>query len=68
MIENRETIKRFSDIAAGFGASRLLEIGGSDDWDSAVVSGDDGRGINETLSSHSHPPPVSTQHPRHSCG
>lgn len=31
VIENRETIKRLSDTAAGLGASGLLEMGGGED-------------------------------------
>lgn len=41
MIENRETIKRLSAKAVGFGASRLFEVDVGEVWSSVMVSGED---------------------------
>lgn len=48
MIENRETIKRLSATAAGFGASGRLERDVGEGGASAMVSGEDGRGSNKS--------------------
>lgn len=60
-MENRETIKRLSATAAGLGASGLLEVHVGEDLGSGRVSGEDGLGCNKRSSSHSYPPPKSTQ-------
>lgn len=41
-MENRETIKRLRDAAAGLGVSRVLEVGVGEVWHSAMVPGEDG--------------------------
>lgn len=41
-MENRETIKRLRDTAAGSGFSRVLDMGVGEVWHSVTVSGEDG--------------------------
>lgn len=38
-MENRETIKRLRDVAAGLGVSRVLEVGVGEVWHSVMVPG-----------------------------
>lgn len=52
-MENRETIKRLSATAAGFGASGLLGVDVGEESGSGMVSGEDGQGSNGRSSSHS---------------
>lgn len=41
-MENREPIKRLRDAAAGWGVSRVLEVGVGGVWHSVMVPGEDG--------------------------
>lgn len=41
-MENRDTMKRLRDTAAGSGSSRVSELGRGEVWLSSVVSGVDG--------------------------
>lgn len=43
-MENRDTIKRLRDAAAGLGVSRMLGVAAGEVWHSAMVPGEDGRG------------------------
>lgn len=40
-MENRETMKRLRDTAAGLGVSRVLEVGVGEVWHSVMVPGED---------------------------
>lgn len=61
MIENRETIKRLSAKAVGFGASRLFEVNVDEVSSSVMVSGEDSGGSNGRSSLHSKSPTKCTQ-------
>lgn len=53
VMENRETIKRLSATAAGFGGSGLSGLDVGEESGSGTVSGEDGQGSNGRSFSHS---------------